>query len=167
MHIPFNELDKNARIWVFQANRILNDKEIANLEGQLKDFTSQWAAHGDQLRSSFTILNRIHVVVGVDMSFNQASGCSIDVLDNTLNQLGQKLNVDFFDRKAVACKDENGDVAVLSFEDIKPAIEKGFLTRETITYNNLISSKEELETKWQVKASDNWLKRYFKSTLTT
>jgi phosphatidate phosphatase PAH1 len=166
MHIPFNKLKDDARIWIFQANRILANDEVALFEKQLKNFTAQWAAHGKQLNSSFTIVNNAHIIVGVDISVNEASGCSIDALVHQIQELGHQLHVDFFDRKAVAFKSEEG-VSIIPFEEVKPAIEKNILSQETLVYNNLISSKEELATKWQVKAENSWLKRFFKSPVTT
>lgn len=166
MHIPFNKLKDDARIWIFQANRILADDEVVLLEKQLKNFTAQWAAHGKQLDSSFTILNNAHIIVGVDMSVNQASGCSIDALVHQMQELGHHLDVDFFDRKAVAYATEEG-VSIIPFEEIKPAIENKLLSQETLTYNNLITSKEEMAEKWRIKAENSWLKRFFKTPITT
>jgi len=35
------------------------------------------------------------------------------------------------------------------------------VTRKTIVFNNLVLNKKELETLWEVPASDSWHERFF------
>ncbi|MGK7389189.1 MAG: hypothetical protein ACNS60_02520 [Candidatus Cyclobacteriaceae bacterium M2_1C_046] len=164
MFIPFEQLRNDARIWVYQADRFLNSEEVDFLAQNLKVFTNQWAAHKKPLNSSFVILNNTHVIIGVDESVNDASGCSIDASVHVIQQLGQELGVNFFDRKTVAyVKDQQVEIA--SFDELKTLIEQGVIKPETLVFNNLVSSKELLDSNWKIEARNSWLKRYFKSSL--
>lgn len=166
MYIPFQELKEDSRIWIFQADRKLTDKEKDRISERVKSFTGQWAAHGKQLKSSFILPNNTHLIVGVDISINNATGCSIDALIHTIQEAGKELDVNFFDRKAVAYEHQ-GQTDVVKFGDLQSAINKGIISPETITYNNLAASKKDLDNTWQVKAADNWIKKYFSKTTPT
>lgn len=166
MYIQFEQLRNDARIWIYQADRLLNPEEINFLAQNLENFTNQWAAHKKPLDSSFVILNNTHVIIGVDESVNGASGCSIDALVHIVQELGQKLQVNFFDRKTVAYV-EDQQVKIASFDKLKTFIEQGAIKPDTLVFNNLVSSKELLNTDWKIEARNSWLKRYFKSTLTS
>lgn len=166
MNIPFDQLKEDSRIWIFQANRHLTDKEKDHLADRMQAFTAQWAAHGKSLKSAFILLNNIHLIIGVDISVNDASGCSIDALVHQVEKAGSDLNVNFFDRKTVAYE-LNGKTEVLSFEDLKGSIEKGTLKPDSVTFNNIITSKGEIKSKWRVKAANSWIKRYFSNTTFT
>lgn len=166
MFIPFDQLRDDARIWIFQSDKLMNDQETAFISEQLKIFTHQWEAHKKPLNSSFAVLHNSHVVVGVDQSVNDASGCSIDSLVHLIQKIGQQLNINFFDRKAIAYF-EGEQVKIASFEEIRNLIEKQVITPDTYICNNLIPSKELLGTDWKVKAKNSWIKRYFKTASTT
>lgn len=166
MYIPFDQLKTDAKIWIFQADRILNKDEVNYLAQNLRSFTEQWVAHQKPLNSSYLILNNAHIIMGVDESVHGASGCSIDTLMKLIQQCGNHLKVDFFDRKSIALlKDE--EVKIISFDNLKQNVEEKILTPDTLVFNNLVQSKNQLDTDWRIKAKDSWIKRYFKTTLTT
>lgn len=160
MYIPFENLNNESRIWIFQSNRKLNSGEIEKISNDLKDFLSGWATHGKQMNSSFQIVNELQVVVGIDLNIQAASGCSIDALVQKIQQLSGELNIDFFDRKATAVE-ENGVVNVFSFDQLKEKIASGEIKPSTLIYNNLIQSKGEMQNGWKIKAEESWVKRYF------
>lgn len=167
MFIPFDELKESSRIWIFQANRKLNQQEKNTISEVLKNFTSQWKAHNNPLNSSFTIDNDLHLVIGVDLSVNEATGCSIDALTHQIQQLGRMLDIDFFDRKAIAYEDAEA-VEVVHFANLKKAVDEGDIQEQTLIYHNLIQSKGEMQDNWRVPAKESWIKRYLgKGTLTT
>ena len=167
MYIPFDQLRTDARIWIFQSNRILTSDEVKFLSRNLRTFTEQWVAHQKPLKSSYLVLNNAHIIIGVDESIHGASGCSIDTLMKVVQQSGNHLKVDFLDRKSIAFLNDNQDVEIISFDNIKQNIEEKIITPDTLIFNNLVPSKDRLETDWKIKAKDSWIKRYFKSVLTT
>jgi hypothetical protein len=40
---------------------------------------------------------------------------------------------------------------------LKYAVEQGFITAETLFFNNVVLTKEELETNWLIPAKNSWL----------
>jgi len=107
MYIPFEEMPAQARIWIYQASRPLSQVEETYTIELGKKFASSWAAHGKPLQSSVNVFHQRFLVIAVDESYNQASGCSIDASVALVKELEEKFSTDrerfsFFDRTQVA-----------------------------------------------------------------
>lgn len=156
MFVPFQSLPDHARIWIYQADRKLTVAEKNTISEALKTFTQQWLVHGQPMEASFDIAYDRFVILAAN---DQASGCSIDSSVRTVKELGEKLSVDFFNRQLVSFKNEN-DVIVFALPDLKKKFEEGAWNQHSVLFNNLVSSKAELEKNWLVLAGTSWLKRY-------
>ena len=160
MHVPFESQPKSARVWIYQADRALNDQEYKLIEKNAMAFCEQWAAHGVGLKSSFKILHHRFLILAVDEQTNMASGCSIDSSVNFVRSLENDLQLNFLDRTKVAFV-VNNEVFVASFTDLKSKVQNGEITEATMTFNNLVENVGEFEENWLVEAGNSWLKRYF------
>lgn len=160
MHVSFEELPKTARVWVYQADRTLSKSEQALIDAKSQTFFEQWAAHGNPLRSSFKIVHDKFLIISVDEHFNQASGCSIDASVALVRQLEQELSINFFDRTRVSFM-EDDKIFDSPMSELKELISKGTISNQTLTFNNLVQTIDELENNWIVPAESSWLKRYF------
>lgn len=167
MYIPFEEMPAQARIWIYQASRPLSEAEAAYALQLGQKFASSWAAHGKPLQSSVKIFHHRFLVVAVDESYNQASGCSIDASVALVKELEEKFSTaresfSFFDRTKVAFLHQE-EVFVASTTQLKQQVAEGKIKPETLTFNNLVSNKAQFEEEWVVPAADSWLSRYFKT----
>jgi hypothetical protein len=154
MYIPFDEISDQARVWVYQSDRAFSQEEVSDIKDKIKAFLNDWNAHGTALKSSAKVFHDHFLVVAVDETQHGASGCSIDAKVRFVQQLGNHLGVNFFDRTQVAFKD--GETIVL-----RPMTAlKGVLSPEDISFNNLVKNKAELINSWEVPVVDSWLKRY-------
>lgn len=160
MYIPFEEMSPTARIWIYQADRQITEEEKNEIENSAKDFLGGWAAHGNPLNSSFTLLHDKFLVISVDESYNIASGCSIDASVALVRRLEEQLSLNFFDRSKVAFL-LNGEIFQSSMTDLKELITEGKINSETITFNNLVANVDQLNNQWKTPAGETWLKRYF------
>jgi hypothetical protein len=164
MYIPFDQIADHARVWVYQANRPLTDAEVAHITDTLQPVLATWEAHGHPLTAAGQVRYNRFVVIAVDESQGLPSGCSIDKSVGWLRQLSGALGVDFLDRSATYLGTD-GSVQSLALPHIKAAVADGVLTPESIVFNNLVATKAEFETNWQIPAAHSWLKRYFKVTV--
>ncbi|MBT3741263.1 MAG: ABC transporter ATPase, partial [Polaribacter sp.] len=78
MFIKYKNLPSNSRVWIYQSAREFTNKEVDFITLKSEDFINQWTRHGDDLKGSFTIKYRQFLILAVDESFNNISGCSID-----------------------------------------------------------------------------------------
>ena len=161
MKAVFEEMPGHSRLWVYQADRQLSAQEMERLKQITLNFVDQWQAHGKSLRASFEVRYDQFLVLAVDESFNGATGCSIDSSVQLIRTLEEELGVSFLDRSKVALMQEDR-VALAPLSELKSIAGEGVLTRETIVFNNSVSSMEQYRSAWMVPAGDSWLKRYFR-----
>lgn len=160
MQIPFDQMPKNARVWIYQADRVLSAQEQETINTTGNQFLAQWAAHGSDLKSAMNLLHDTFLIVAVDEGIHAASGCSIDSSVNFVKQLGEDLKINWFDRTKVAFIYED-EVFMESINNLKQTISAGKITQNTLTFNNLVQNVGEFDEKWLLPANETWLKRYF------
>jgi hypothetical protein len=160
MFIQFDEMPSHSRVWVYQSNQVLDERTQTIILERLKSFIQGWDSHGQMLKGSAKILHDLFLVVAVDESYGGVSGCSIDKSVHFLKELGNELQLDFFDRSKQAFV-KNESILLENFRNLKTHIGVGLIKKETPTFNNTISTIEELQTAWQVPAGESWMSRYF------
>ncbi|NID11614.1 hypothetical protein [Fibrivirga algicola] len=161
MVISFDQITPDARLWVYQANRVLTADEITAVEMTLQPALANWAAHGHPLLAAARVVDGRFLLLAVDEGAGLPSGCSIDSSVHSVQAAGQVLGIDFMDR-SVTYLAADGSVQSLPLGDLKAAFAEGTLTADTLVFNTLIKTKAEYLTAWHVPAAQTWLKRYIK-----
>ena len=165
MLVEFDLLPSNARLWIYQADKKLSSAQMEAASNALRSFCDQWEAHAQPLRTSFKILHEQFLVLLVDQNFSNASGCSIDGSVRVLKELKEQFGIDFLDRSKVAFQMDN-EVKLYPVNDLKHLFASGKLIPATPTFNNLVSTKLELEQNWLIPAEKSWLAKFLpKSTV--
>lgn len=159
MFVPFNTISPASRIWIYQCERRLNNDEVAAIATHLEKFTNQWSAHSQELKTSFDIRFNQFVILAADEAYNSTSGCSIDSSVRAIKEIEQNFGVDFFNRNLIAFK-KSEEVILIPLSELKQKYASGTWDEDSLTFNNLISLKGQLENEWQIKAAQTWLKRY-------
>jgi hypothetical protein len=159
MYISFDSLPNNAKIWIYQANRTLTEQETMFVKNFLTENIDVWASHGASLKGGFNILHNRFIVIGVDVDYNNASGCSIDTSSRWIKEINAKFNIDFFDRSLAYL--QNDVLSFLPILGLKKYVESGLIRPETIVFNNQVQQKSEIDSNWKIYAKDSFLARYF------
>lgn len=167
MYTLFSELPSSSRVWVYQANRTLNEKELNIAEDLLTNFISRWNSHGAKLTASFKIVYQKFIVLAVDTTTNLPSGCSIDSSVAALREIENTIEIDLFDRVNIPFLEEDNQIFTVNIKDLEQAVITGKIQPQTITFNNLVDTKEKFEEEWLVTAESSWLNRYFKKVAKT
>lgn len=160
MYIPFDEIDFNARIWIYQANRELSPDQAGTLTETLKAAVNHWDAHGKPLVASFKLFHNRFVVLAADESYEMPSGCAIDKSVSWLREAGLAMNVDFFDR-SVAWIDSLGRIRLAGISEVKTLIFEEEIGPSTPVFDNLVATKAQWMSRWKVPAQSTWLKKFF------
>lgn len=159
MFVPFKNLGPGARVWIYQAERTLDESEFGIVDQFIRPFLEGWKAHGRSLKSSYTIMHDQFVVIAVDEVDQEATGCSIDSSVGVLQRLQEALGVTMLDRSKVPFF-INGKVELVDFRRIRDLVSEGTIHADTDTFNNAVTSKAELESCWITPASRSWVRRY-------
>ena len=159
MLVPFEKLSSDSKIWIYQSDKTLSKTEAENIKKKTEIFLTEWTAHGQSLQAGMQILHDQFIIIGVNESVNEASGCSIDKSVNHIRELEKSLNLNLLDRSKIALLN-NQQVQLVNFSEIKNLVSNGSINRNTEVFDNAIVSKDQLETKWIKPASESWIKRY-------
>ncbi len=146
----------SSRIWIYQANRKMSDAEVKDIKKQAVDFVDDWTAHQQSLHASFEIFYNVFLVLAVDESHNDASGCSVDKSVYFIREIENRFNVSLLDRFNIAFR-YGESVEVKSLKDFQKMMKEDNLPESTPVFNNLIYRKSDLEKKWEVPLRDSWL----------
>jgi hypothetical protein len=163
MLIPFEDLPGEARLWIYQADRTLTAQEVSLVEKSLQHLCTSWQAHGNDLRTSFKVLHQQFILLAVDESMAGASGCSIDGSVRSLKEIQQQTGIDFFDRTRVAFL-EGSEVITFKLSELKELFSTGRLSGNSITFNNAITIKAQLDHQWKIPVEKSWLVKYLPKT---
>ena len=162
MYVKFEYLPSNSRVWVYQSEREFSDQEINFISEKAIEFIDQWTKHGFNLKGSFTFKYNQFLILAVDEGFNNVSGCSIDSSVRFVKELETSLEVDMMNKMNISYKDGN-HINILTMSDFKEFTKSNKITSETIVFNNMVSTIDELETQWEVSVNDSWHKRFLVS----
>jgi hypothetical protein len=94
----FESFSDDARVWLYQSDRPLDQNEIAQIKEDLSGFTNEWAAHGNKLIAKADVINPYFISFVVQDNETLPSGCSIDSSVNFIKNIERKYKVDFFNR---------------------------------------------------------------------
>jgi hypothetical protein len=147
----------DSRVWVYQCNRLFTLNEALEIEELLKEFVMQWKSHGTPVKGEAHLFFGQFVVLIADETATGVSGCSTDSSVRLIKDIDERFGVNMFDRTTLAfvVKDK---VELLPMTQLQHAFENGFLDGDTLYFNNLVQTKEELEMKWIVPIKESWLK---------
>lgn len=160
MLVPFDQLPDESRVWIYQSNRKISDEELEFIKNKLDVFVGQWSAHGTPLRASYTIEYNRFVIIAVDETEQQVTGCSIDASVAVIIDIQNELTIDLLDKLNVTYK-IGEHIAHKSLIDFKKMAKDKAVTSKTIVFNNLVTNIGEWREFWEIPAEESWHKRFF------
>ena len=124
-----------------------------------KEFIEQWTRHGSDLKGSFTLKYNQFFILAVDEGFNNVSGCSIDASVRFVQELEKALNVDMMNKMNISFK-VGEQINIVKMNAFKEFAKNRKINSDTLVFNNMVTTKEELEDQWEVPAEQSWHKRF-------
>ncbi|WP_298370295.1 ABC transporter ATPase [uncultured Lutibacter sp.] len=159
MLVNFEDLNKNSRIWIYQSNKEFTENEVEELAPIIEEFVSNWQRHGEDLKASYKVIYNHFIVLAVDEGFNNVSGCSIDASVNLIKNLEAKFSVNLTNKLNISFKNNN-NINIVNMSDFQKYAKEGKITSNTIVFNNLVTTIEDLEQNWEIPADKSWHKRF-------
>ena len=148
-------LPTHARVWVFQSSRPLTGVMRSEVDSQLTEFLSSWAAHGLSLMTAYEIRYDRFLVIAVDEEVAQATGCSIDGMMRTVQNIDSEFNLDLLNRMKVAYR-SGEDVVECDVNEFTRMLAQGEANSSTPVFNNVVQSIGELSKSWETKVENSW-----------
>lgn len=148
----FRDMPPHSRIWIYQSDGEFTARETEEIKRKANEFVAQWTSHDQLMKACIEIFYARFIVVCVDEKTAPASGCGIDKSVKFIQQLEKYFSVSLLDRMNVAYR-ENGKILSCKISELKKS---GART----VFNNLVSTKEEMETNWEVPLEKSWHKQF-------
>lgn len=159
--IPFEQLPADARLWIFAAERALDEEESRRVLSETDAFIEEWTAHGVPLIAGRELRFNQFVLVGVDERAAGVSGCSVDALVRRMQRLGDELGVELVNNAPVLYR-EGDSIHRVSRDRFSELVASGTVGPNTRVFDNTLTRIGDLEAgRWEVKAVDSWHGRAF------
>ena len=147
-----------SRVWVYQASRLFTLSEALDIEVMLKYFAEEWKSHGAKVKGAGYLFFGQFIILMADEQATGVSGCSTDSSVRLIKEIEQKFGVSLFDRTTLAFI-VNEKIQLIPLTQFNYSIENGFITADTLYFNNLVQTKQELEENWIIPVKESWLAR--------
>jgi hypothetical protein len=155
--VPFSTLPDAARIWIFASDRRLDARESSTLLAEVDAFLDDWKAHGAPLRNAREWVDDQFLVIGVDPSVEQASGCSIDGLFRSLQQLGGRLGTSLVSGGRIFFRDADGVTRRAGRDEIRAMADKGAITPDSRVIDTSLTSAGDYRRRFEQPARGTWV----------
>lgn len=163
-HIIPEDFHESSRVWIYQASRIFGMSEALQIESILEDFIENWKTHGTPVKGYANLIFGQFIIFIADETAAGVSGCSTDSSVRVVKEIENLFGVNMFDRLSLAFVKE-GKVQMLPLQQLNYAFANGFILPETLYFNNLVQTKQDLLQKWMVPVKDSWLASRLKATI--
>ena len=154
--VPFDQLPDTARVWIFGCDRPIHREAPALLE-EVDQFLDQWAAHGKPLRCAREWREDRLLVIGVDPTHEQASGCSIDGLFRRLQALEGPLATSLLAGGRVFYRDANGRAQVAPRGDVGRLAAAGEVSPDTTVFDTTLTDAGSYRARFERPARETWV----------
>jgi len=145
-----------SKVWIYQSSRLFTISEALKIEQLLENFIASWQSHGAPVKGYGNLLFGQFVVFIADETAATVGGCSTDSSVHMIQQIEQAFKVNMFDRQMLAFV-INEKVQLLPMPQLKYATANGFIHADTLYFNNLVATIDDLLNKWLVPVKDSWL----------
>lgn len=150
------DFSPTSKVWIYQSNRPFSEEEETEINEQLYNFYIQWKSHGNDVKGWAKLIFGQFVVVMADEAQSGVSGCSTDGMVRVIKSLERQYQVDLFDRLTITFLVDDKPQP-LPMQQVKYALEKGYIETDTLLFNNTVDTRAKLESEWLVPLDKSWL----------
>lgn len=145
-----------SRVWIYQSSRLFTMSEALQIEEMMNQFTHNWLSHGVPVKGAAHLFFGQFIILMADETATGVSGCSTDSSVRLIKEIEKAFEVGMFDRTTLAFAVKDA-IQLLPMSQLQYAIDNGFITADTLYFNNLVQSKQELENNWIIPLKDSWI----------
>jgi len=154
--LQLEDLPDDSRVWVFGADRGLDDGATDLLLRDVDRFLAQWHAHGAPLTTARDWRDQRFLTVAVDQSTAGASGCSIDGLYRSLKSLEPRLGASLVTSGLVFYRDDKGRVQSVDRDRFSALGAERKITPHSRVFDPTVTSLGEWRARFELNAEDSW-----------
>lgn len=146
----------DSRVWIYQGNRSFTAAEAAQVNEAIELFVSGWKSHGTPVTGFGRLFFGQFIILLADETASGVSGCSTDSSVRLIKQMEERFDIRLFDRQLLAFVIEDA-LELLPLSRLNNAVENNFIDGETLYFNNIVPTKQELLENWIIPVKNSWL----------
>ena len=154
--VPFDALPDNARIWIFGADKPLTGAVVDTMLAEVDSYLDQWKAHGFPLRAAREWRDDRFLIIGIDPTAEQASGCSIDGLFRSLQQLQKSIGAQLVGGGRVFYRDGSGATHSVARDEFSSLTSSGRIGPKTPVFDTSITQLDAWKSKFEQPLAESW-----------
>lgn len=157
--IDTKDFSPQSKVWIYMAEKPFDNLSAHSITQEIHSFCKSWTSHNRDLKAGGALLYERFIVLMVDESNANASGCSIDKSLAFVKYLEQQYHQPLLLRTNIAFRSGNG-IEVLPLSGLKNDYKTGRLSNQTIVFDNLVSNWEAFSSRWEVPLQNSWMTRF-------
>src|SRR3954469_4047470 len=154
--VAFKELPESARIWVFGSDKPLTGAVADSLLAEVDAYLDQWKAHGFPLRAAREWRDDRFLIIGIDPTVEQASGCSIDGLFRSLQQMQKTIGAQIVGGGRVFYRDATGTTQAVRRCEFEALAAAGKIGPNTPVFDTSITGLDAFQAEFERPFAESW-----------
>lgn len=158
MFETIDSFNGNDSVQIFPSSRKLYPQEIEPLKEKIEGFKIQISKEFDGKVETLLIYERFLIFV-----FHFEDKAQMNVTYNSLNafisNIEQELNITLMDRMNVSFK-QGQYVQYKDLKAFKKLIKSKSVNAQTIVFDNLVTTVDDLKSYWELPISETWYSRF-------
>ncbi len=160
MFVDFETTSTEAKVWIYPSNRKFYPQEIDGLTAKLKNFIENWKANDEDFKASFQLKYNRFIIFSAEGA-SPLTNSDIDLQVAFILQLQQEYEVELLDRMNV-CFKQGEFVQYKDLKEFKKLLKNRTVSEKTVVFDNLVTTKYDLENHWEVPITESWYNRFLK-----
>ena len=154
--VPFSDLPDKARIWIFGSDKPLTGAVVDTLLAEVDSYLDTWKAHGFPLRAAREWRDNRFLIIGIDPTVEQASGCSIDGLFRSLQQLQTSIGAQLVGGGRVFYRDESGLAHAVARDEFSTLAAQGKIGPRTPVFDTSLTQLDAWRSRFEQPLAESW-----------
>lgn len=159
MFVEFSSLPEDAKVWIYPSSKKFYPTEIDALEQKISSFITSWKSDDIDFKASYLLLHNRFIILAADDTSTTITNKDINVLISFILELQNTYNTELLDRMNVCFK--QGDFTQYKdLKSFKKLLKDKAITAKTIVFDNLVATKHDFDSFWEVPIEDSWYSRF-------
>lgn len=141
---------------MFGSDTPLTGAVADSLLAEVDSYLDQWKAHGFPLRAAREWRDNRFLVIGIDPTVEQASGCSIDGLFRALQHLQKTIGAQILGGGRVFYRDASGATQSTTREEFGTLVSSGKIGSKTPVFDTSITVLDDWRAKFEKPFAESW-----------
>ena len=159
MLVDFNQLPDTSKIWIYQSDRKFYPQEVDEIKQNIEVFLNTWKNKEEDLKASYQIKYNRFIIIAVEPTDSSLTVEAIDTSVMFIMQLQETYKIELLDKLNVSFK-QGEFVQYKELKAFQKLVKSKSISAKTIVFNNLINTKEELESDWEIPITESWHSRF-------